>query len=77
MPIYEYLCQDCGARFEQLLRRAADAAELSCPSCGKKRLAPQLSVFAAHTAAPKQASGPPMCPSGGVCPTPGACGLNN
>jgi len=38
MPIYEYLCQDCGTKFEKLVRRSADAPETECPSCGQKHL---------------------------------------
>jgi putative FmdB family regulatory protein len=76
MPIYEYRCQDCNAKFEKLLRRASESTGLVCPSCGQSRLAVELSTFAAHTSASAQRSGPPMCPSGGVCPTPGLCGMN-
>ena len=36
MPIYEYKCQDCGTKFEKLLRRSDEAAGLDCPSCGQK-----------------------------------------
>lgn len=75
MPIYEYKCQDCGNRFEKLVRRSADADALECPSCGQKHLTQELSVFAAHAGGTKTADGP-MCPSGGMCPTPGMCGLN-
>ena len=31
MPIYEFECEDCGERFEELV--AADASA-SCPACG-------------------------------------------
>ena len=74
MPIYEYVCEDCGSKFEKLVRRTGDAVE--CPSCGKDHLKQQLSVFAAHANTGGQAAPAPMCPSGGMCPTPGACGLN-
>ncbi len=73
MPIYEYRCQDCGERFEKLVRRSAEGPEVVCPSCGQKHLQQELSVFAAHS---HQKAEGPMCPSGGQCPTPGACGLN-
>ncbi len=77
MPIYEYLCQDCGNKFEKLVRRASDAGEVECPSCGQKHLKQELSVFAAHAnGGSKKSSEAPMCPSGGACPTPGMCGLN-
>jgi len=34
MPIYEFECEECGGRFEELV--AADAAA-ACPSCGSER----------------------------------------
>ncbi len=76
MPIYEYRCESCNAAFEKLVRRAEDSAAVECPSCGEKRVKQQLSVFAAHSGTAKESKAPAMCPSGGVCPTPGACGLN-
>jgi len=77
MPIYEYVCQDCGSKFEKLLRRPGEAAQLVCPSCGKDHLEQALSTFAAHSGGPRGGgNSEPMCPSGGPCPTPGMCGLN-
>lgn len=76
MPIYEYRCEDCGTKFEKLVRREADAAELACPNCGARHLAQELSTFAAHASAPK-APQPVACPSGGVCRNPGMCGQMN
>ncbi|MGB7762927.1 MAG: zinc ribbon domain-containing protein [Bryobacteraceae bacterium] len=75
MPIYEYKCQDCGTRFEKLVR-GSGRPELECPSCGQKRLEQQLSTFAAHSASSSRASEAPACPSGGPCPNPGMCGMN-
>jgi len=55
MPIFEYLCDDCGTKFEKLVRNGA--TELNCPSCGQKRLTQQLSVFSAHAnGAPSKAA---------------------
>jgi putative FmdB family regulatory protein len=34
MPIYEFECRDCGARFEELVGAEAAAA---CPSCGSRQ----------------------------------------
>jgi putative FmdB family regulatory protein len=34
MPIYEFECEDCGARFEELVGAEATAA---CPACGAER----------------------------------------
>ena len=75
MPIYEYLCQDCGTKFEKLVQRPSAGEAVDCPSCGKAHVSQELSTFAAHSKSAGQAS-MPMCPSGGVCRTPGACGMN-
>ena len=32
MPIYEFECEQCGERFEELL--AADSSAAACPRCG-------------------------------------------
>ena len=46
MPIYEYICHDCGAKFE-LLRRFSDAEkEVKCIKCGKTDVRRAVSVFA-------------------------------
>ncbi len=74
MPIYEYVCDNCGHEFEHLVRGSEQPA---CPSCGKKRLTKSFSVPAAHTAA----SNGPACPAreAGACGVPncggGQCGM--
>ena len=73
MPIYEYSCRGCGTRFEQFLRRTAEADALACPSCGQKDLKQEFSVFAAH-AAENHAPEMPMGPCAG-CQNPAACGF--
>jgi len=37
MPIYQYMCEQCGHRFD--LRRRIDESdsELNCPQCGSER----------------------------------------
>jgi putative FmdB family regulatory protein len=71
MPIFEYLCEDCGTKFEKLVR---NGDKVLCPSCGQAHLAPQFSTFAAH-ANGKTAEAMPSCP-GGMCRTPDLCGRN-
>jgi putative FmdB family regulatory protein len=73
MPIYEYRCDDCGTKFEKLVRRS-DSEGIKCPSCGEKHLTQQLSSFAAHAGGAKSADAP-VCPSG-QCSNPGMCGMN-
>ena len=73
MPIFEYLCEDCGSKFEKLVRRNGSEG-VECPSCGQRRLKQQFSTFSAHAnGAAKDAM--PSCPSG-MCRTPDLCGRN-
>jgi putative regulatory protein, FmdB family len=76
MPIYEYRCEDCGMKFEKLIRGTSDTATLACPSCGESHLNRELSTFAAHSSHGNQsASFEGGCPSG-MCRTPELCGRN-
>jgi len=75
MPIYEYQCQDCNTKFEKLVRRATEAEDVNCPSCGQKHLSQQYSTFAAHANGAPARSEAPSCPSG-MCSNPGMCGMN-
>jgi putative FmdB family regulatory protein len=79
MPIYEYRCEDCETKFEKLVRRTTDVAEIECPSCGQKHLTQVLSTFAAHATGLNAAEPPrpPSCPAGGPCHNPGGCGGAN
>lgn len=78
MPIYEYSCDDCGTRFEKLVRRTEEA-RVACPSCGEAHLTTQYSTFAAHAngkaAAPQVGGACASMPAGGCCGG-GMCGMN-
>ena len=74
MPIFEYVCQDCGNSFEKLVRRS-DANGVACPSCGQDHLKQQFSTFAARANGTDSAPEMPSCP-GGMCRTPDLCGRN-
>ena len=74
MPIFEFKCDTCQIVFEKLLRSDPKESPV-CPSCGQTKVTRQLSAFAAHAGSTSK-SEPVCCPSGGICPTPGACGLN-
>jgi len=75
VPLYEYACPGCGARFEKLVRRFGEA--VACPVCAATDVEKQLSVFAVATAAPSPpfpGCGAAACsPAGGGCEA-GACG---
>ncbi len=49
MPIYEYVCQDCGNKFEKLIRSRLTSTEPACPTCGSGQTFKALSAFSSHT----------------------------
>jgi len=74
MPLYEYLCEECGARFERLLPLTAIDDPTSCPQghAAGRRL---ISIFSAVS---KDSAGEPNLIGdgcGGGC-TNCACSLN-
>ena len=72
MPIFEYVCQDCGTKFEKLVRNGVTVA---CPGCGQDHLKQQFSTFAAKADGP--AAEPRMGGCGaGMCRQPDVCGRN-
>ncbi|MGH2733273.1 MAG: FmdB family zinc ribbon protein [Actinomycetota bacterium] len=71
MPLYEYLCQECHARFERLiLSREAESA--ICPHCDGRQTRRLMSVIAGLSRGAGAGTGPPMnrggC-CGGACPS--------
>ena len=74
MPIYEYTCRNCDAKFEELTRwmNAADA-KVKCPECGSPKTARALSVFAVGSEGSSKSSASDV-PSCGRCGgAPGSC----
>ncbi|HHS97104.1 MAG TPA: zinc ribbon domain-containing protein [Chloroflexi bacterium] len=47
MPLYEYVCGDCGERFEALRPMREADAPIECPHCGGQHAKRALSLFAA------------------------------
>jgi putative FmdB family regulatory protein len=45
MPIYEYVCQDCGQKYEKFVRSRTAKVELICPKCGGQHAEKAFSVF--------------------------------
>lgn len=75
MPIFEYVCGDCGHRFETLVR-GAEAPH--CPGCESPRLQKQFSVFAVNAKTAPAPAGrlPGPCGSCGHPDGPGACAMH-
>jgi putative FmdB family regulatory protein len=76
MPIYEYLCDDCGKRYERIV--FSQDQDVACPGCASQRHTLQLSVFSAHGSSSKNgASLDSGAMSGGSCACgTGGCGRN-
>jgi len=45
MPIYEYICEDCGKRYDKFVRSSTARVDLKCPQCGSKRGKKTFSAF--------------------------------
>jgi putative FmdB family regulatory protein len=71
MPLFEYECRACKARFEQLVYDRA--VEIVCRKCGSKDIVQQLSTFAVSSESSRPAPQPGGCAGcpgmqGGNCP---------
>ncbi len=47
MPIYEYVCRECGSRYEALRRMQDADRDLKCPQCQSEEVERLLSTFSA------------------------------
>ena len=43
--LYDYVCYDCGQKFEILIRKSGAGIKTECPACTSKDTQNQLSVF--------------------------------
>jgi putative FmdB family regulatory protein len=73
MPIYEYLCDDCGERYERIVMN--QKTKITCPKCESARHTIQLSVFAALANGNKTSGGGSPSSGGGGC-CGGSCGCH-
>ncbi len=72
MPIFEYQCRECGAKFERIV--GSSATSVTCRQCGSANVHQLLSVFAvAGSSATTTTAEPGPC---GACGAPrrGMCG---
>ncbi|MEZ4866258.1 MAG: zinc ribbon domain-containing protein [Caldilineaceae bacterium] len=46
MPLFEYVCTECGATFERLIRTTHNQPEIVCPQCKSTETQKLLSGFA-------------------------------
>jgi len=68
MPIYEFRCRNCNARFEVLVRAAS--SPVTCPNCGAALLEKQVSAPAVVSAGEYREAGRTCCGREGRCERP-------
>lgn len=50
MPIFEFVCTECGWPFEELVRSASVVSEVVCPACNSQNVTKKISTFASKIA---------------------------
>jgi putative FmdB family regulatory protein len=50
MPIFEFVCAECGWPFEELVRSASAVSEVVCPACNSQNVKKKISTFASKVA---------------------------
>jgi len=68
MPIYTYLCKDCGEKFDLLIGMTSEKVEFKCRKCGSKNIEKLLGAFSVGSSGSKDSASGPSCPTG-TCPT--------
>lgn len=77
MPIYEYACQSCNKKFDQLVRRMSGDHQAKCPQCGSTHTSRTLSVFAVGAESGTKTSAASDAPMCGRCgQAPGSCAMD-
>ena len=69
MPLYEYVCINCGTAFEQFVRSASAQEAVACPKCASALVNKQFSTFGTKGAGgfsgSSSAAGDASCSTGG------------
>ena len=75
MPLYEYYCSDCRAKFELLVSHQ-HADDVVCMKCHSEKVRRLLSVFAMSRSDGEDASDDETPAMGGCSCGSGSCGCN-
>jgi putative FmdB family regulatory protein len=68
MPVYTYICKDCGKKFDLLIGMTSEKVEPKCAKCGSKEIEKIFGSFCVGSSSDKFSSSGPSCPTG-TCPT--------
>ncbi|GMU87721.1 MAG: hypothetical protein AMXMBFR48_29620 [Ignavibacteriales bacterium] len=79
MPMYEYKCNECSAKFEQFQKSLASSQRIECPQCKSEKVTKLFSSFAAVGSSggsfESDYSDSCSAPAGGCCGG-GSCSVN-
>ncbi|MCK4859500.1 MAG: hypothetical protein KAS87_02960 [Candidatus Omnitrophica bacterium] len=67
MPVYSYICKDCGGKFDLLIGITSEKVELKCKKCNSKNIEKTLGAFNMGGSGSKFNSSGSSCPTG-TCP---------
>ena len=66
MPIFTYLCKDCGEKFDLLVGVVAEKQDLKCKKCSSKNIEKTFATFGVGSSSSNSSSSS-SCPTG-TCP---------
>ena len=50
MPLFEFICEECGVIFEELVRSSSTISGVICPDCQSDQVKKKISTFASKVA---------------------------
>ena len=50
MPLYEFICAECGTPFEELVMSLSAISKVTCPKCDSPNVRKKISRFASKAA---------------------------
>ncbi len=56
MPIFEFVCLDCGDSFDKLVKSSYAITDIKCPSCESQDIKKKLSLFSSKISGGAQAA---------------------
>ena len=67
MPIFEFVCLDCGDSFDKLLRSSSVINSVICPTCESPQIRKKISLFSSKVSGgTRAATNAASCAPGGL-----------
>ena len=68
MPVYSYVCKDCGNKFDLLVGVTSEKPQFKCEKCGSRNVERLFGTFSVGGSGDKGIPPAGSCPTG-TCPT--------